>query len=293
MRFRQFRSPSLVVAFVLASLPAAGQERPLPEPGPFLEEVKRRLQTDEERQNGYAYVETRRRLQLAESGEVQRESVRVFESYPGLPGERRWRRLISRDGTRVSDEVLQQRDRERQDHAQQYARELASHPDPERAAAGLATDPKLARRTALIEDAFRVFDMRMRGRELLDGHVVIAFDLVPRPDAKPRTREGKMMRNFTARAWISESDRELVRLEAEAKKDVTIGLGFLARIHRGGRAEFHRVKVNDEIWLPARAGYIGSARLLLFKVLRQSEVTEYSDYRKFTVTTNATYSRPQ
>jgi hypothetical protein len=280
----------LLVALVT---PAAAQDPPLPDPTRFLAEVKARLQTDEERQSGYAYVETRRQLKLDRSGHQLRESVKVFESYPGLPGERRWRRLISENGRAVPPHILEQRDRERQGRAEEYAREVDSQSDSKDAPAPRAVDRRLLKRAALIEDAFRVFDMRMLGRETLDGHPVIAFALTPRRHASPNTREGKWMRNFTARAWVSEADREVVRLEAEAVDDITIGLGLLARVHKGGRAEFHRRKVNGEIWLPAKASYTGSARLLLFKMFRQSEMTEYSDYRKFTVDTEAVYSRPK
>ena len=36
------------------------------------------------------------------------------------------------------------------------------------------------------------------------------------------------MRNFNVRAWISESDYELVRLDAEAMDTVSFGLGLSA-----------------------------------------------------------------
>jgi hypothetical protein len=282
-----------VMLLLVALVTPAGAQEPLPEPTRFLAEVKTRLQTDEERQSGYAYVETRRQLKLDRSGHQLRESVKVFESYPGLPGERRWRRLISENGQAVPPHILEQRDRERQGRAEEYAREVEAQSDAKHASAPRGVDRRLLKRAALIEDAFRVFDMRMLGRETLDGHPVIAFALTPRSDARPKTREGKWMRNFTARAWVSEADHEVVRLEAEAVDDITIGLGLLARVHKGGRAEFHRRKVNGELWLPAKASYTGSARLLLFKMFRQSEITEYSNYRKFTVDTDAVYSRPK
>ena len=41
------------------------------------------------------------------------------------------------------------------------------------------------------------------------------------------------MKYFKVHAWISESDYELVRLEAEAIDNVPFGLGVLARLHKG------------------------------------------------------------
>jgi len=110
---------------------------------------------------------------------------------------------------------------------------------------------------------------------------------------KPRSREGKIMQKFVATAWVSEDDRELVRVEVEATDTVSIGMGLLARVHKGTRAAFQRRKVNGEVWLPASWDYAASARVLLLKTLRVGGTSEYSGYRKFTVDTSATYTNPK
>ena len=71
------------------------QDPPLPNPDRFLQEVRKHLETDDERQTGYMYVEKRREQKLDSTGRPTGESLKVFESYPGLPGEGRWRRLIA------------------------------------------------------------------------------------------------------------------------------------------------------------------------------------------------------
>ena len=52
---------------------------------------------------------------------------------------------------------------------------------------------------------------------------------------------------------------------------------------------YERRKVNEETWLPARVTWTGSARLFLVKQERVSGVSEFSNYRKFTVGTSTTY----
>jgi hypothetical protein len=101
------------------------------------------------------------------------------------------------------------------------------------------------------------------------------------------------MKSFAARAWVSEADYELVRLEVEATENVSMGMGFIARVHKGATASFIRRKVNDEVWLPARAEYRVSARILLLKAFREGSVSEFSSYRKFSVDTSTTISAPQ
>jgi hypothetical protein len=139
---------------------------------------------------------------------------------------------------------------------------------------------------------FIVYEIRMLGRERIDSHDTIAFALTPRPNAQPRTRDGRMLRRFTARAWVSESDYELVRLHVEAIDTVSFGLGLLARLHKGARLSFERRKVNNEVWLPAVVSYSGSARVGLVKTLRRRGVSEFSNYRKFAVDTSSTFAAP-
>src|SRR5256885_14620346 len=85
----------------LMTAPSQAQQRPLPDQLAFLQEVRKHLDTDDERQSGYMYVQTRRDHKLDKAGKPSDESVKVSESYPGLPGEPRWARLLSEDGRPV------------------------------------------------------------------------------------------------------------------------------------------------------------------------------------------------
>jgi hypothetical protein len=272
-----------VLLLCLVALPGQGQERPLPDQTAFLQEVRKRLETDQERQSGYMYVETRREQKLDKSGRATSESVKVFESYPGLPGEERWARLVSEDGRAVPARDLEKVDRERRQHVEEYARKLAGNGPSERAKQDRERERTRRERNEAIEDVVRVFDIKMIGREAIDGHDTIAFSLTPRAGVKPRTRAGSLMQNFACRAWISESDYELVRLDAESIDTVSFGLGVLARLHKGSRVSFQRRKVNGETWLPASVKYSVAARVGLVAVMRRAATFEYSGYKKFSV----------
>jgi hypothetical protein len=283
----------LSVLLLWTSAAAAAQDRPLPDPQSFLADVRIRLQRDETLQSGYMYVETRRELKLDKSGRATKESVKVIESYPGLPGEERWERVISKDGRPVSASDLEKHDRERQKEAEEYVRKLASRTDTDRETRRRKYEKYQREEAEAIDEIFSVYDVRLLRREPVEGHDTIVCSLTPRPGAKPRTRDGKIMQKFVATAWLSEADRELVRVEVEAIDTVSIGLGLLARVHKGTRASFQRRKVNGEVWLPASFDYSASARVLLLKVLRVGGLSEFSGYKKFTVDTAATYTSPK
>jgi hypothetical protein len=281
------------LVFRISGPDLVAQDRPLPDQESFLAETRTRLQTDSALQSSYVYVETRRELKLDNQGRTTNESVKVFESYPGLPGEERWERLIAENGRPVPAEELARSDRERQMKAAAMVKRLAEDPPKERARQQREYQSARRERDEAVNDVYTVFDMRMIGRERIEGHDTIAFSLTPKADAKPRTREGGQMRHFKVQAWISESEHELVKVDAEAIDTVSFGLGVLARLHKGARLSFLRRKINGEVWLPAVVSYSGSARVSLLFTLRRAGTSEYSGYRKYSVGTSSTVAAPK
>jgi hypothetical protein len=64
----------------------------------------------------------------------------------------------------------------------------------------------------------------------------------------------------------------------------------LIRLQKGAQAYFERRRVNNEIWLPARARFTGAAKALFFVLGRVDVQSEYGDYKKFSVSTSETVS---
>jgi len=285
----------LICACLIAILavPAAAQDRPLPDYATFMAEARKRLAADDVRQSEYVYVATQRQQKLDASGKSTKETLDVFESYPALPNEARWRRQTVKDGKAVSPEDLVKVDRERQNKVFEYAKKLEQNPEKVRAAEQKKRDEERRDTERAIDDVFRVYDIKMLGREVMSGYETIGFSFTPRKDARPQTSDGKIMRHFAGKAWVSESEYEVVRLEAEAVETASFGLGLLARVHKGSKATFERRKVNGEQWLPARATYTASARVLLVKVMRIGGTLDFSDYRKYSVETDTKIGKPQ
>jgi hypothetical protein len=280
----------LVVALILTAAPLA-QERPLPEFNTFAAQVKKHLATDEQRQSRYTYIERRTEQKVDSSGRQTSESVKVYEVYPGLPGQERYRRLIEENGLRIEPDKLARKDRERQRDVDSYLKAQSS--EPQRQKIAREYEKARLRRSAAIDDLFRIYDIRMIRREHIDGHATIVATLHPKEGVRPNTDDGRIMRSFKARAWISESDYELVRIEIEAINDVSFGMGLLARVHKGTVATYERRKVNNEAWLPAKVTWTASGRVLLLRRLRLRGISEFSAYRRFTVDTSATFGQPQ
>jgi hypothetical protein len=279
----------LAVAVLLVVSPPA-QERPLPDFATFADEVKKHLATDEERQSGYVFNERRVEQKINAAGRVTDESIKVYEVYPGLPGEDRYRRLIEEDGRPIPPDRLARQDGQRRKTAEEYARKQVVVSERQKAARDL--EKARQRYSAAVDDIFRVYDIEMLRREQIEGLDTILATLTPKRDARPRTDDGRVMRHFKARAWISESDYELVRVEIEAIDNLSFGLGLLARVHKGTVATYQRRKVNGETWLPLQVTWTASARVLLLRRLRLRGVSEFSNYRRYSVDTSTTIGPP-
>ena len=190
-------------------------------------------------------------------------------------------------------EELARQDRERQQKANEMVQRLARDSSKELARQERERQKARREREEAVSDMYNVFEFRMIGRERVEDHDTIAFFLTPRHDAKPKTRAGEEIRHFSVRAWVSESDHELVKLEAEAIDSLKVGPAGLARLHKGARVSFLRRKVNGEVWLPAVVSYAGSARVGLLFTLRRSGTSEYSGYRKYSVDTLEGFRTPK
>jgi len=270
----------LCLVAAVGLLEAAQQPlQPLPDQETFLAEVRARLQTDGQRQYWYGYVETRRRTEVDGDGNVKSEAVKVVESSPGLSGEPRWDLVVMEDGEPVSEAELEKQRLERAKQVQETVGRLARQTEADREAQEREWAKQRRELADTMDDIFRVYDIEMLSREVIAGHTAIQLSLTPRPEATVLSKDGRWFRHFRGRVWISESEYELVRLEVEAIDDVNVGLGLLARVHKGTTASVERRKV-DEAWLPIYFGYTVSARVMLLRRVRETISSEFSNYRK-------------
>jgi hypothetical protein len=277
-----------VALCVFTTISVRAGERPLPDLSLFLPQVKATLVRDAGVQNGYMYTERKITEKVDGAGRVVHSSEQLMEVYPGPPGHGPYRRVLEEDGHPVPTEVLAAEDRKQQRAIDTYANELTT-------SEGARTDAELRARerredAETIDDVFRVYAVQLIGRETLDGEETIVATLTPKADALPRTNVGKMMRHFHGRAWVSEHENEVVRVEVEALDDVSIGWGGLfARVHKSAHAMYQRRKIDNETWLPVGMTWAGSARVLLLKQLRQRGRSQFFGYRKFSIGTSTNF----
>jgi hypothetical protein len=214
----------------------------------------------------------------------------VREVYPSIEDTLTYVRVISRNGKPVDPKELEKKDREQQKKVLDWMRKVEQETPAEKAKRQAGTDEEHRKENASIDEAFALYAVSMKGREVVDAHDAIVLDFRAKPDFKTKTDEGKILKKLKGRVWIDERSYELIRVDVELVDTVSFGLGILARLSPGAHAMFQRRLVNSEIWLPATAHFTGNARLMLFKGLRVDNTVEYSDYKKFSVETDTSFS---
>jgi hypothetical protein len=257
----------------------------LPDLQVLMGEVRERLHSDDFLLDQYTFTEKQTERQLDAEGNVKKITTSLYEVYPSPEPGRTYRKLVERDGKPLTAEELAKEDQKQEAKEARKAARLYGEDASRRAS---AESERRLKETRTIDELFRLYEFRIVGRETLDGRGAIVLTFQPRPGVETETRSGKILKKFAGRAWIDEEDRQLVRVEAELMDDLSFGFGLLAKLKKGSRAQIQRRKVNGEIWLPAQARFVGHGRLFLVKSLHVDALSEYSDYRKFTVGTEAT-----
>ena len=283
-----------VLAAVLSLDPfarAAAQDRPLPEASSFLAQVRARLRMDRTLLSQYTYLERRREIRLTKLGKVELGAQQVFQVYPGLDPDDTYRRLIEIDGKPRDARELEAEDRKRQERVLEALRKRERESPGERAKREQRAAKDKQEEQDMLDDLVRVYTFTLVERQVRDGRPTIVVAFAPRPNGAPKTDDGRMMQKVKGRAWVSEAEHELVRVEFEVLEDVSYGM-ILGKLYKGTTASLDRRKVNDEVWLPAEVRFNGTGRALVRKFHVES-VVQYSDYKKFSVATDTAFKLPK
>lgn len=271
-----------MVHLLLLSLLIGGVPEPpagFPRPEEFAREVRRAITAGFESQQDFTYRERRRDIDISPFGGVTIGPLRTFEVYPSAEPRGAYKRLIEIDGQPLTEAELAQRDAEHERDLRQAAARARRESPRQRAAREKAEADERRKAQAILDDAVAVFEPVFVGRESIEGHPVFVVDLRPRQDAQPATREGRWMQHFVGRVWVAETDYQIVRLDMQAARDVTIGWGVIGRIDEGSRMQFSRRRFED-VWVPAELTYEASGRTLMVRAFRFAVTTTYSDYQR-------------
>jgi hypothetical protein len=277
---KALRSVTVVIGCAALVLGAGQDGRPLPDKATFLKAARERLSTDEALQVDYTFKERRTEMRRNDAGTLVPKETKLFEVYPSPDPDLTYYRLVEVDGKRVEQCDLDSADQKQLTKIAQFRRKMRaeSAEDRQRRLAEVAEEK--AKDREIVTDVLDVLQFDLLRRERFAGRDAIVVGFAPKPDARPKSREARIVQHFKGLAWVDEETRQVVRAEADAIDSLSFGWGILARINQGLHGEFVRREVHDGVWLPVRAELYGSGRIFFFKKLEIGYVNEYFDYQK-------------
>jgi hypothetical protein len=187
---------------------------------------------------------------------------------------KRYFRPLEKDGKAIPAAEAQ-REQAKIDHAAASAGRLS---DAEHEKRLQDAEHERAKQRAEFKDLPDAFDFRISGETVIEGRPCWQISATPRPQYRGAFQG--IFHSVEGKLWIDENNFHWVRVEAEALKPFSLGW-LLARVAPGTHLTYETMRVNDEMWAPARVSLTASARLLLLRNVHVDQELTFSDYRKF------------
>ena len=260
--------------------PHASDDRPLPDAKAFGAEVRKHMLDERALWSQYTYVERNEDITVSKLGKVQAAPVKVYQVYPSPEPGNTYKKLLAVDGVPQTPEQLAAQDKKHREDLARERQKRARETPEERAERLRAEKEEREELERTLDEIYVAYDIRLVGRDTIDGRTTVVATLEPRRNHRPITDAGKLMKKIRVRAWVTEDDYQVVRLVGEVVEDVTVGWGIIGRLHKGARGVYERRLVDGNVWLPSRVTLKGTGRALLFRTFALDTETTYSQYRK-------------
>ncbi len=253
-------------------MPAAGA-KPLPDIVGLMRDVEANQRRLEAVEKNYIYRSVATRQEQGSGGQIKKTTVTEYDNFwvSGVPV----RRMTRKDGKPLSADEIAKED-ERIDKIAAKAAEKRSQAD----AKGKETDPR-GNEEVTVSRLLELGAFTNPRRVQVNGRDAIAVDFAGDPRAKTRNRAEEVIRDLAGTAWIDEQDHVLERVEGHFVNSFKIAGGLVASVQKDTHFAMDQIKVNDEVWLPARFEGEGSFHALLFFGFNGGVKMVNSDYRKF------------
>ena len=101
-------------------------------------------------------------------------------------------------------------------------------------------------------------------REQRGGRSTIVYNLAADPSFHPKKVEERFAQALVGSIWLDEQTGNIAELRVETDRDVKIGGGLLANVHKGFRFHLTQERQPDGVWLTTAVDGNGDARAGLF-----------------------------
>jgi hypothetical protein len=266
------RSHFLVFLCINALLTAQNtkQGAPLPDPRELKQRAEASMRKSERDLENYSCIVRVQEFDLNADGYVKHQHQRVEERF--YVNGMEINHAESRDGKPLTGGDAK-KEQERVD------KEVKKYSDRTKVEKEQAEDDKQA-------DTFlRALSFYNGRREKRDNRSVVVYDLAGDPSFHPHRIEERFAQALTGRVWLDEESGTPWELQVETVRDVKIGGGLLANVHKGFRAHFIQQRQPDGVWLTKMVEGSGDMKAALFLHPRFRFREDLEQCHLFSVTT--------
>ena len=125
-------------------------------------------------------------------------------------------------------------------------------------------DKQTAKNNQQAVDMMSAMMLQNGHRERVNGRNVLFYDIVTNPQAKPKNLTQRFASAMQGKVSIDEETGEMIDLDVHSIKDLKIGGGVIASLHKGFWLHVHQTPQADGVWLTDLAEGTGDARAALF-----------------------------
>ncbi len=266
---------------VLAALVVAGPSRQ-EDAEELLRRVVENQAVNQQIQRQYTYTETVATQFLRKDGSVRNAESETFQVMPAPGGE--YRKLIGKNGRSLS---AKDQEKEEKKFKKYIEKQLELSPD-EVAQKNENLSRRVGRFETRIREALEVFDFESLPDETFRGSRVRTFQFTPKQGYEPKSRATKILHRTEGTLWVDPEKNQIVKLHIRFREDMKILAGLFGRISKGTEAVAEQRSVGDEIWVLDNLDVTLRGRFYFLKRYNRRLKFDYTDYRKYTVTTEET-----
>jgi len=226
--------------------------------------------TNFERFKNYTFLERVEERRYGRTGNLSSSEIQTYEFM--VLGGRPYGKLVERNDKPLPAKEARKEQEKVDKESAKRQRESASDKARE--------EKDRAEERRYLREVPEAFNLSVRGTEQIGGRPVWVIEAQPKPGYKPKIKRAEILSHLSGKIWVDQADYQWVKAEVTVIDPISFGLG-LVKLASGAVLDFDQVRVNDEVWLPARITVRADARLAYLRKLREELDVTYRDYQKF------------
>ncbi len=251
-----------------ASAAHAFDGKPLPDSGQLKQRALANMKRSEEALERYSCIVREQNDELDGDGKVKKHESRRMERFfvHGV----QVNHVLARNGKELTGGDAK-KEQERVDNR------VKKYSDPQE------VDKQQDRAEKHMDMFLRAQRLTNGRREARNGRSTLIYDLTGDPNFHPRSLEERFAQALTGRLWLDEETGAPVELRIETSRDIKIGGGLLANLHKGFVLHLTQQRQPEGVWLTKSVDGNGDVRAGLFFHPRFRFQEELENCRLFSV----------